>query len=150
MCTHTKCEFMGFCSNMEDKANSSILLDWNTHCQMQHQLLLSIHPPALIVPAVPAEYFLLVATASLVVSIRSITQRWGVLMRLPGEAVQTLQNLNLLMFSLSKDGWPGIKKWISETEGGIREEREAGLLNVSIWDGKRSEEKSPSVEVMQG
>lgn len=75
MCTHTKCEFMGFCSNMEDKANSSILLDWNTHRQMQHLLLLSIHPPAPIVPAVPAEYFLLVATASLVVSIRSIAQR---------------------------------------------------------------------------
>lgn len=48
-----------------------------------------------------------------------------------GEAVQTLQNLNL-MFSLSKDRRPGIKKWISETEGGIREEREAGLLGVSI------------------
>lgn len=43
------------------------------------------------------------------------------------------------MFSLSQDRWPWIKKWISGPEGWIREEREAGLLGVSIWDGQRSE-----------
>lgn len=75
VCRHTRCQFRSFCSITEDKANNHILLDSNTHHQMQHQLQLSIPPLALIIPAVPVEYFHRVAAASLVVTIRSVTQR---------------------------------------------------------------------------
>lgn len=98
-----------------DDAHSRMLLDLDTQCQIQHSLLMSIYTLALTVPIVPD------GVSSCIISGRHPVNHTEVssLNEVTGEAVQTLQNSNLI-FSLSKSGRAGIKKWIREPEGGIR------------------------------
>lgn len=108
--------------------------DLDTQCQIQHSLLLSIYPLALTVPIVPD------GVSSCIISGRHPVNHTEVssLNEVTGEAVQTLQNSNLI-FSVSKSGQAGIKKWIREPEGGIRKKERQDYPVSPSWREQQGE-----------
>lgn len=138
------CNKSGHCQNLQhwfhhgDDAHNRMLLDLDTQCQIQHSLLLSIYPLALTVPIVPD------GVSSCIISGRHLVNHTEVssLNEVTGEAVQTLQNSNLI-FSLAKSGRAGIKKWIREPEGGIRKKERQDYPVSPSWQ-EQQEEKTLS------